>query len=240
VDRPIIFALIGLACGTFGALQYVSVVKERLSGGQPEEWLVLRKDMRRGDALTADALDVTLIPELYSDSRRVPAKERDTLLGIPVNVALRAGEGLYWTDVSGADSARSHLAEVIPPGRRAFRLPPQSNPFGLLVEAGDLVDVLCVGSSKARTVLEGALVLAVGDKVGRTAGLETKGGTRSEGLSLSVLPEEAEALLEAEKGCPLKVVLRSPEDIALQAVARLSSPSLDSADQSAEEVKNVP
>jgi Flp pilus assembly protein CpaB len=215
VNRSILFALLGLIGGTLGAVQYASAVREDLSGGAPEEWLIVKKDVPRGQVLDAESLDVALIPAAYADPRRIPAKEREALVGIPVAVAVKAGEGLYWSDVAGGDRASAHLAEVIPAGRRAFRLAATANPFGTLVEAGDLVDVLCAGGAATRTVLERALVLAVGDKVARQESLAKAQNNQSEGLSLSVLPEEAEALLGAEKNCQLKVVLRSPEDLSI-------------------------
>jgi Flp pilus assembly protein CpaB len=214
VNRSTLFALVGLIGGTLGAVEYASEVREDLAGGPLEEWLIVKKDVARGQVLDADALDVALIPAAYSDPRRIPAREREALVGIVVSVGVKAGEGLYWSDVAGGEQAGAHLAEVIPAGRRAFRLAPTANPFGALVEAGDLVDVLCAGSTATHTVLERALVLAVGEKVARHE-VQTKSKTaRSDGLSLSVLPEEAEALLAAEKSCQLKVVLRSPEDLS--------------------------
>jgi Flp pilus assembly protein CpaB len=216
VKKPLLFALVGLALGSLGALRYAALIEERASGGQPEALLIVNKDLARGTVLTPDALEVTQVPESYVDGRRVLAQEKESVLGMPVAVALRAGEGLYWTDISGGELGRVHLADAVPAGRRAYQLGQATNPLGALVEAGDLVDVLCAGAGDGRTVLERVLVLAVGDRLRRSDELGKAEAVRGGGLSLSVLPEEAETLVRAERGCQLRILLRSPEDIALR------------------------
>lgn len=216
VDRALVFSLVGLVSGTLGGAYFWHSTKEELRGGPLQELLVVTRDVGRGEQLAADALDVATVPESYVDSRRIPAREKEVVVGVPVTVALKAGESLYWTDLTGGETGRSHLAEVIPSGRRAYQLGPGANPFGSLVEVGDWVDVICTDANETHTVVERTLVLAVGDRLLRQAERPKSESNHGSGISLSVLPNEAEALLRIEKSCQLKVVLRNSDDIARQ------------------------
>jgi len=221
-------------------MRYTQLIEARASGGELQSLLVVTQDVARGAILTPEMLEIARIPESYVDERRIPAKDSESVLGMPVAVMLRAGEGLYWTDVAGGELARAHLADAVPAGRRAYQLGQAANPFGMLVEAGDLVDVMCAGSGDGRTVLERVLVLAVGDRLRRSDELSKTESGRGGGLSLSVLPEEAEALLRSERGCQLRVVLRSPEDIALRGASSIEAKTqAKNVGSSAREIEHV-
>lgn len=217
MNKNFVISVLGLLAGSFGAYHFLQRVKEEVSGGQPQEVLLLNRDLEAGDVLDEEALESAWIPEAYLDGRRVPARERTQLLGVPLVGRVRAGEGLYWSDVAGGESAAADLAALVPAGRRAFQLGSDANPFGTLIRVGDRVDVLCGRADETKTVLERVLVLAVGNQLRRDDEDEKKSSSRStRGLSLSLLPEEAEVLLKSERVCNLRVVVRGTDDIALR------------------------
>lgn len=220
LNKQVLIAALGLCVGSLGAHQYLQRVKQELAGGPQQAVLVLTRDMNAGDVVDDAALETTWVPEAYLDPRRIPAKERGQLVGVPLVTTVRAGEGLYWGDVAGGDSSRADLSSLVASGRRAYQLGPEANPFGALVRVGNRVDVLCGRADGAKTVLERALVLAVGDRLKNEDETQTKkssGFRTTSGLSLSLLPEEAETLMKAERNCQLRIVVRGSDDIALRA-----------------------
>lgn len=216
MNRHLYLSALGLLAGSFGAYHFLQRVKDEVSGGQPQEVLLVKRDLAEGEVIDEAALESTWIPEAYLDGRRIPAKERVQLLGVPLVSRVRAGEGLYWTDVAGGERSAENLASLIPSGRRAFQLGSDANPFGTLVQVGNRVDVLCGRADETKTVLERVLVLAVGDRLKNDDEQKKSPSRSTRGLSLSLLPEEAEILLKSERSCDLRVVVRGTDDIALR------------------------
>jgi Flp pilus assembly protein CpaB len=225
----------GVLLGMLGAYRFLVKTRAEVSGGVPKEVFVLKEDVKAGTPLAPEALEVARVPESYVDPRRVPASELRALTGVPLVSSIRAGEGLYWSDLAGGQRAASALAELVQPGRRAFALSAEANPLGTFVAVGDRVDILCAGGGNARTVLERALVLSVGGRMAREEASKVVG--RGQGMTLSLLPEEAETLLRAERGCRLRTVLRNPEDTLLRAVP--ADPKPVSAPRARKEIERV-
>lgn len=206
-----LIAVAAFVCGIAGFRMYTSQLEAELRGGEPQAVLLVTEDLKAGDTLTQSNLSTTRVPSDYVDSRRVLAKERDHLLGVQVSGELQAGTGLLWSDIADG-AAHKHLAALVTPGRRAYTVESGANPLGRLLRVADHVDVLLETSQKTETLLEQVLVLAVGGQIRRDDGLLGDKTVRGSGVTLSVSPEQAEQLLEAESRGKLRLVLRNPED----------------------------
>lgn len=223
----------GLLVGAFGAHSFLEDVRAEVTGGEPVEVFVSTKDLEPGAKLEATSLEKVKIPGAYVDPRRVLAAESKKILGIAVLGRVRAGEGLYWSDLAGGENAAAQLSAILKLGSRAYQLSAEANPFGELVHVGDRVDVLCSTATLTQTVVERVHVLAVGQRLSDSTEQKksTERSSFSKGLTISVLPEEAEKLLKAERSCTLRVVLRSPEDLGTPVAAAKNTTETKSQEQ---------
>lgn len=182
--------------------------RREIRGGDELDVLILNRDCEPGTVLDEGSLEVTVIPQAYVDERRVRAKDRPRILGATLLHKIRAGESLLWSDLLGDAEAPSHLSGRVEAGLRAYQLGEEANPFRTLIRVGDRVDVLSSSPSATELIAENLTVLAVGDRLGE----EARDASRRFGISLSVNPDEATRLFQAERKGKLRVVLRHPTD----------------------------
>jgi len=200
--------------GVAGVQLYGHQLKKEIRGGTPTDVLVVTADLKVGDKLSEENLSAVSVPSNYLDERRILGKERADLIGVAVSGALRAGDGLVWSDLADG-AAHRHLASVVMPGRRAYGLSAKANPLGRLLRVGDHVDVLLERSGSSETLLERVLVLAVGSELSDRGEAESARG-RGRGVTLSVSADQAELLLSAEERGRLRLTVRNPEDLRVQ------------------------
>lgn len=185
------------------------------SGGPTRPVLSLARDTARGTPLDRALVGVRELPESYVESRHIPAAELERILGTRLAVAARAGESLLWTDLVELQAGGRELAGLVPPGMRAITISQGSAPSAGLLRPGDLVDVLFTGRAAARapvtrTLLQAALVLAVGRDMGELDRERGDGAARD--LTLGVDVAGAQLLAHAEAEGELRVVVRNPDD----------------------------
>jgi Flp pilus assembly protein CpaB len=200
--------------GMAGFYLYTSRLQREMRGGDPTAVLIVRGDVALGAALTDQNLGEVLVPSRYLDRRRILAQDKAKVLGVAVDEALQMGDGLLWSDLRDG-SAHQRLAAKVPVGQRAYNLPPRTNPLGSMLQAGDRVDVLLERHQTSELVLERVLVLSVGGSLESSAPRPDKKGVASNtGVTVSVAPDQAAALLAAEGKGALRLVLRNPADEA--------------------------
>ena len=200
--------------GMIGFYLYTSRLEREARGGEPTAVLIVRGDVARGTPLADQHLGQVLIPSRYVDRRRILAQDRPKVLGVAVEQMLQVGDGLLWSDLRDG-AAHQSLAATVPVGQRAYHLPPRTNPLGDMLQAGDRVDVLLERHQTTELVLEHVLVLIVGSSFEPVeARPEKKGLARDTGVTVSVTPDQAAALLAAEGKGALRLVLRNPADEA--------------------------
>lgn len=212
-NKANLIALAAFVASLGGFHAYAEALRDEVGGGRPQSALALTRDVQPGELLSAQNLTSVDIPADYLDERRILRLDREHVLGVAVQTAIRAGEGLMWSDLADGEAHR-HLAALITPGRRAYSLKPGANPLGALLRVGDHVDVLLETAGKTSTLLQRVLILAVGTQLE----LDQTGSAQSDqGVTLSVTSAEAEKILSAEARGELRLVARNPEDLRLDA-----------------------
>jgi pilus assembly protein CpaB len=229
--KALLIAVIATAAGIALLRLYVHRFEQQASGGPKQSILVLLGDAAAGTALDRDALGTRELPQAYLESRHIPARQLNDVIGLRLALAVRAHDALLWTDLASMRPAPRTLASLIPPGMRALSLALRAGAFDALLAPGDRVDVLLApertAATSATTVAENVLVLAIGDQLGRAA---AGSNARSGGVTVSVSPEQGRTLAAAERHGSLRLVLRHPDDIALgagAAPANAASPATD-------------
>lgn len=222
--RALLIAVLATAAGIALLRVYLQRLEQQASGGPRQPVLMLTGDLAAGTALERDGLGTRELPQAYLDSRHIPARQLNEVLGLRLALAVRAHEALLWTDLASLRPAPRTLASLIPPGMRAFNLSTRAGAFDALLAPGDRVDVLLAseqGATPANTVAENLLVLAIGEQIGQT-GTHARG--RRGDVTLSVSPEQGRSLASAERRGSLRLVLRHPDDIGLGASAPHAGP----------------
>jgi pilus assembly protein CpaB len=215
--KALLIAVIATAAGIALLRLYMHRFEQQAGGGPKQPVLVLLGDAAAGTALDRDALGIRELPQAYLESRHVPARQLNEVVGLRLALSVRAHDALLWTDLASMRPAPRTLASLVPPGMRALSLPLRAGAFDNLLAPGDRVDVLLAPERSAAdlvasTVAENLLVLAIGDQLGRVGdGSHTRGGD----VTLSVSPEQSRTLAVAERRGSLRLVLRHPDDIAL-------------------------
>lgn len=213
--RTLILSVIACIAGTGALRLYVHRLEIKLSGGPPVRVLAWTRDAQAGDKIGSDLLGIGVLPRAYVESRHVPAAHYDEVLGGRLAASTRAGETTAWHDLAAFERGPRGLSDLVPPGLRAFRVARTSGDLDGLVRPGDGVDVLLTreGEPDAATLIERALVLAVGDSVDTDH--ESRTGARSDRVTLAVRPAQARMLAAAERRGALRLVLRHPDDFVV-------------------------
>lgn len=222
-QRALVLALTSLLCGSVLLHLYVRELEERAGGGAKVPVVVTTVDAGPGTKLTREILGTRPLPQLYVESRHIPAVELDKLIGNELSAQVRANEALTWRDLAGLSDPKRSLSSLVRPGMRAFGVRTQQGALELMLEPGDRVDVVLVSNAvasvgAARTLLEGALVLSVDGRVEPGAGDEAAAASRrASGVLLAVTHEQGLTLAGAEGAGTFRLLLRNPDDTNFEA-----------------------
>jgi len=219
-SKPFVAALL-LAAGGAGLLfVYKQRFEAEVSGGPKVPVLVATGDIGLGERIRPEHMAVRAIPMSYVDERSVRAAEADKVVGLRVRSRIKANESILWSDLSAAGRDSRDLAGMVQPGMRAVSVPATiASAFHGLLRPGDRVDVLLTTErpgSKDRvtfSLLQNALVLSVGDDIGKSENVTQMGMLTTTTVSVGVSAEQAQMLAFALDRGPLTLALRNPEDI---------------------------
>lgn len=215
-----LISIIATAAGIALLRVYLQRVEQDAFGGPKQPVLVLLGDLPAGTALEREQLATRELPQAYLESRHVPARQLNEVIGLRLALPVRAREALLWTDLASLRPAPRTLASLVPLGMRALSLNARAGALDALLAPGDRVDVLLAQEgTAATTVAEDLLVLAIGGSLG--GGQESRG--RSGDVTLSASPEQSRSLVAAEQRGSLRLVLRHPDDVSLGATAAHAS-----------------
>ncbi len=220
--KPLFIAALTAALGVGLAHLYLERLEREVSGGNPVGVLMTVRAVPAGALLDETALAVRQVPEAYVDPRAVLASDAEDVLGLPLVTALRANDGLVWSDVTGGTSEGRQLSNLVTEGMRAVTLSDDVDLFDGLLRPGDRVDVLETDAGGARILLENLLVLAVGRHLG---GSDDAGPPGAGSVSLSVTVAQAETIAFAQRRGRLRLALRNPADVTV--TERPSAPAAD-------------
>ena len=201
---------------------YARTLEQNTTGGVKIGVLVVARDMKQGDVLDENSMSFREIPAAYVDERDVTEKHKSEVMDAPVQVALKKGQVLQWTDFqSRIGDAKKDLADLVEPGKRAMTIVVnRKSALGGLLRPGHRVDILGTfisrsmgdNNSKQRSqvLLQNVIVLATGKQLSLA---ETESGFNT--VTLSVTIEQSELLSFAGELGTLSLVLRGYSDLAV-------------------------
>lgn len=214
MPKKAVLAALALALLGAGLIKrHVDAVTAAAWGGPPRAILALTADLDRGQRLAADDVVEAHVPARYVESRHIPARERDTLIGLRIAGPVKAGELLLMTDLAGVQTTSGRLSTLVGEGLRAMPIRVANAGFARLVQPGDRVDILHSGARgtplTTRTLLENVQVLAIGTTVWEPGAPAAAAGGR---VTLGVTPDQSHTLANAQSTGTLRLTLRSPTD----------------------------
>jgi Flp pilus assembly protein CpaB len=217
MKRLSIYAAVGAAVAGFGMLEAYKLRFERaVTGGEMVEVVSLGRNVAIGHRLTEGDVETQIVPARFIDRRRVRARDVRDIIGVHTSGGLSAGDALLYDDLALGRADQRSLSLLVPDGYRAVTV--AADAFQGLLRPGDRVDVLLTpeavegARAKARMVLQGALVLAVG---GSTAAETTRAASGS--VVLATTLDEAALLAPALGAGHVTLALRNPGDLATTA-----------------------
>lgn len=214
----------GLAA--FGARGYLSeqlaIERERLLPRQPmTQVVVAKRDLARGEAVSADTMAVREMPSDYLPSGAVPPDRFDTVAGATLVQPMRAGEPLQQSAVAAPDGGA--FSARLRNGVRALTISvDEVNSLSGMLQPGDRIDLMLSvrlpgGSGTpmpqeiTRALLQDVRVLATGRQM-RPGGDERQPGRSYTAITIEVTPEQAQRMVVAQRSGKITALLRSPGD----------------------------
>lgn len=233
--RIISLGLLSLAMGVMAAWGVKSQVQDFLAAERERlrpqvktvEIVVAKRNLKAGDAVSADTMALRQVPEAYAASQAVREESFKGYQGLRLTQALQAGEALLPVMVAGAEVAS--FSARIKPGIRAMTLQvDEVNSVSGMLQPGDRIDLLmsarlpAASSAPApgapampadRTValMQDLLILATGRSV-RPGGSEETPSRGFNAITVEVSPEQAQRLVVAQRAGKLTALLRNPGD----------------------------
>jgi pilus assembly protein CpaB len=230
--RNIVLFVAALACGAIAVVAGKGYLAEQLEAerlrlapkpARMRDVIVARRDLGKGDVVSAETMALRSIPEEYVSGSAVLPEHFDNFEGMRLASSLRSGEQLVASAVVGGDNlAFSHRVK---PGIRALTIAvDEVNSISGMLQPGDRIDLLFTarppleGDGRSQPpeatvpLFEGLLVLATGRQV--RAGVDERGAGRSfSTVTVEVEPDHAQRLVVAQRAGRLTAVLRNPDDL---------------------------
>jgi pilus assembly protein CpaB len=217
--------IIALGCAVVGVVLlqlYIRRFELEVSGGDPVQVLIVRKDTPAGSVLTAAHVAEYPIPERYISPRHIHASDLKSIIGTRVSGSVKANEPLLWTDIAQMRPDRS-LADLVQAGMVGVEV--RASTFEGLLGPGDRVDVVFVShrgevltplgeGTSAITILQSVLVLSVKGLIQRDPTAVAAGGGGS--VTLLLTPEQAQLALVSQEHGKLELVIRNSDDVELR------------------------
>ena len=215
------------ALAVLGGRQYLALQVESATARlQPEpthvEVVVARRDLRRGDSVSTETMAIRAIPEAYVPGGAVRPSDFDVWVGTRLRSPMRAGEPLLGAALAPVDPP--NFSARVRPGIRALTVAvDEVNSLSGMLQPGDRIDLLLsvrpVGPAGlplpelTRTVMQGVTVLATGRQARPPGSEESVPPRPFTAITVEVDPDQAQALVVAQRAGKLTAVLRNPEDL---------------------------
>lgn len=228
----LVLLLVTLLSGTAAAVLGYAYIEKRLAderaahaGGQvrvvetPEllSVVVVRRDVYRGERLTADDLTLLSVPTEGVSVGGVLADPQQAIGHVALQ-NLYAGEWLIARKLAASDTEGDTWNRLLMPGRRAIRVP-ATGVTGLLgfLQPDDRVDVIGVFTTAnkqmvSRTLEQNVAVLAVGQRHRPDAAGPGESAPQESTIMLDVSQPQAERIALALEVGKLQLVLRNRAD----------------------------
>ena len=216
---PIAIAAV-LGLGAFAAAYTAIKVREAevTRGWDLVEVLVYAESMRPGSVLTADTLDVDVMPRrFFHQSVIMTPRFRGEALTKELLVHVEKGQPVHWYQLAGLRE-QDLLSSQVREGFRAVTINvSEATAVAHWVTPNDAVDVIGTFRDPSKrelttvTLLQNVSVLATG-RTSAIVGSATEGAREYTSVTLQILPQEAEILVLAQELGNLHLTLRNRSD----------------------------
>ena len=190
--------------------------KEKALHGQLKtvQVVVPKRDLMRGQRVSAEDMVIRDVPEEYADRTSVTPDRFDTAIGQALVSDLQEGRPLLWVHLESG--AVPTFSGKLPVGMRAVTVTvDQISSISGMLSPKDRIDLVMTMTDKSKTItfplLKRVLVLATGTRIepGNTG--ESNASSYST-VTLLLDPEDAKKVILAQDSGKLQAVLRNPDD----------------------------
>jgi len=203
--------LAALAARSFLSNQMEAI--EARSKGQTVNVVVAKRELKKGERLSAENVAVRPIPMQYAHSQAILPDAFDRVDGQVLAYPVSAGEMIIWglmeTKRVPTFSAR------VEPGHRALTVAvDEINSISGMLEPGDMVDLMATIDKKGKKItfplLQSIPVMATGQR----SVDDPKSGERREysTVTLETSPAQAQNIIVAREAGKITALLRNPQD----------------------------
>ena len=191
--------------------------------------LVAKRDIPKGAAVSAEALEVSIVPNNFVQPQVVTSLDR--ISGMVTLAPILKGEQISLSKLTYPRSSGA-LSDATPVGKRAITVVVDniSSLVGM-IKAGDYVDVIAnlnipVQGPDGKQALQGVvvplfqnvLVLAVGQDTGakERERYQKEGKDANPPITLALAPKEASIIAFVQEQGKIRLILRSPSDAQIE------------------------
>jgi pilus assembly protein CpaB len=227
-----VLALVAVVAGILAALGTHGYIDRALAEErdrlQPDVAMVgvvvARRDLQRGDPVSAETMAVRQIPTDLAPSNGVSPERFESFIGSTLALSVRSGEPLLSVAIAGADAA--HFSQRLRTGFRAITIAvDEVNALSGMLQPGDRIDLMLTaraadarhdGHDQTIVLMQDVLILATGRQVHpdlRADGESSRSPERQFGaITIEVDPDRAQRLIVAQRSGRITATLRNPAD----------------------------
>ena len=227
-----VLALVAVLAGTLAALGTHGYIDRALAEErdrlQPDVAMVgvvvARRDLQRGDPVSAETMAVRQIPSDLAPSSGISPERFESYIGSTLALSVRSGEPLLTVAIAGSDAA--HFSQRLRTGFRAITIAvDEVNALSGMLQPGDRIDLMLTaraadarndGQDQTIVLMQDVLILATGRQVHpdlRGDAESSKSQERQFGaITIEVDPDRAQRLIVAQRSGRITAILRNPTD----------------------------
>jgi pilus assembly protein CpaB len=227
-----VLALVAVVAGTLAALGTHGYIDRALAEErdrlQPDIAMVgvvvARRDLQRGDPVSAETMAVRQIPSDLAPSSGISPERFESYIGSTLTLSVRSGEPLLTVAIAGSDAA--HFSQRLRTGFRAITIAvDEVNALSGMLQPGDRIDLMLTaraadarndGHDQTIVLMQDVLILATGRQVHpdlRGDAESSKSQERQFGaITIEVDPDRAQRLIVAQRSGRITAILRNPTD----------------------------
>ncbi|NBY16311.1 MAG: Flp pilus assembly protein CpaB, partial [Betaproteobacteria bacterium] len=227
-----VLALVAVLAGTVAALGTHGYIDRALAEErdrlQPDVAMVgvvvARRDLQRGDPVSAETMAVRQIPTDLAPSSGISPERFESYIGSTLALSVRSGEPLLTVAIAGSDAA--HFSQRLRTGFRAITIAvDEVNALSGMLQPGDRIDLMLTaraadarndGQDQTIVLMQDVLILATGRQVHpdlRGDAESSKSQERQFGaITIEVDPDRAQRLIVAQRSGRITAILRNPTD----------------------------
>jgi pilus assembly protein CpaB len=230
---------IAIVLGLIGVYTANSWISDRISAIEDEmrsknklvKVVVPKRDISKGERLTAGDLSVRKIPIAYVDRSTLTPDRFEVAVGQTLTHDIQQGRPILWAHLRGGEVPT--FSGLLPDGTRALTvIVDEINTMSGMLQPQDRIDIFMTvntSNNKKTTfpILQNVLVLATG-KIVRASTQENAARMNMQfnTITVQVKPDEAKMIVHAQEEGKITTVLRHPEDSKPGPKTRITKASL--------------